>query len=99
MMLGDKVPAIEAEKIGMVYKIFAEENFAQESLLIATTLAQLPTKGLAFTKHALNNSLTNNLETQLIVEDTWQQKAAATLDYNEGVAAFLEKRKPVFTGK
>ncbi|MEO5945021.1 MAG: enoyl-CoA hydratase-related protein [Ferruginibacter sp.] len=99
MMLGDKVAAAEAEKIGMIYKFFEEENFAEESFKIAATLAQMPTKGLAFTKHALNNSLTNSLEEQLVTEDEWQQKAAATEDYSEGVAAFLEKRNPVFKGE
>jgi 2-(1,2-epoxy-1,2-dihydrophenyl)acetyl-CoA isomerase len=83
----------------MIYKFFDEESFAEESFKIAATLAQMPTKGLAFTKHALNNSLTNSLEEQLVTEDQWQQKAAATKDYSEGVAAFLEKRKPVFKGE
>jgi 2-(1,2-epoxy-1,2-dihydrophenyl)acetyl-CoA isomerase len=99
MMLGDKVAAADAEKIGMIYKFFDEESFAEESFKIAATLAQMPTKGLAFTKHALNNSLTNSLEEQLVTEDQWQQKAAATKDYSEGIASFFEKRKPVFKGE
>jgi 2-(1,2-epoxy-1,2-dihydrophenyl)acetyl-CoA isomerase len=98
MMLGDKVSANEAEKLGMVYKVFADENFADESFKIAATLAQMPTMGLAFTKHALNNSFSNSFEAQLIKEDELQQKAAKTNDYNEGVAAFLEKRVPKFNG-
>lgn len=99
MMLGEKVPASEAERLGMIFKVFADESFADESLKIANTLAQMPTKGLAFTKHALNYSLTNTLDAQLLTEDELQQKAAKTYDYNEGVAAFLEKRIPVFKGE
>lgn len=99
MMLGEKVSATEAERIGMIFKVFTDENFADESLKIANTLSQMPTKGLAFTKHALNYSLYSSLDSQLITEDELQQKAAKTHDYNEGVAAFLEKRIPVFKGE
>lgn len=66
---------------------------------MAEMLAAMPTKGLALTKHALNYSATNNLETQLLLEDELQQKAAATHDFKEGVDAFLEKRKPAFKGE
>jgi len=99
MMMGEKVPAIEAERLGMIYKVIADESFADESMKIATTLSQMPTKGLAFTKHALNYSMNSSLESQLLAEDELQQIAASTYDYKEGVAAFLEKRIPVFKGE
>lgn len=99
MMLGDKVPAAEAERLGMVYKVFSAETFDEEAKAVASTLATMPTKGLAFTKHALNYSATNNLEAQLLLEDELQQKAGATHDYKEGVQAFLGKRKPNFKGE
>jgi 2-(1,2-epoxy-1,2-dihydrophenyl)acetyl-CoA isomerase len=97
-MLGDKISAIEAERIGMIYKYFHDEIFFIEAEKIAETLADLPTKGLAFTKQALNLSLEQNLEQQLQTEDNLQQKAALTNDFSEGVSAFLEKRKADFKG-
>lgn len=99
MMLGDKVSATEAQKTGMVYKVFADNIFKEESIKLATILAALPTKALSFIKQALNNSLSTNLEQQLKTEDMLQQKAAATNDFKEGVKAFLEKRNPLFKGE
>jgi 2-(1,2-epoxy-1,2-dihydrophenyl)acetyl-CoA isomerase len=98
MMLGDKISAKEAERIGMIYKYFADEIFFYESEKIATSLSQLPTKGLAYTKQALNKSLEQNLEQQLETEDSLQCKATTTNDFKEGVSAFIEKRKANFKG-
>lgn len=99
MMLADKIMASEAERVGMIYKCFSSETFLEESKKIANTLAQMPTKAFAYTKQALNQSLQNNLEQQLELEDKLQYQSAHTKDYNEGVAAFLEKRTPHFTGE
>ena len=99
MMTGDKVSATDAEKMGMIYKVFSSDTFEEESKKIATTLANMPTKGLAYTKHALNHSFTNSWEEQLLLEDDYQQKAAMTYDYNEGINSFLEKRNPLFKGE
>ncbi len=68
-MLGDKVAAAEAERIGMVYKVYESETFEAASRALAVTLAQLPTRALAFTKQALNYSASNSLEAQLLLEE------------------------------
>ena len=99
MMLGDKVSAEEAEKLGMIYKVFSAEIFMEEAEKIAITLSQMPTHGLALTKKALNASMQNNLNDQLKLESKYQIEAAQTEDYREGVNAFMEKRKPNFIGK
>ena len=99
MMLGEKVTAADAERMGMIYKVFPDETFAENSKNIATYLARMPTKGLAYTKQILSMSFTTSFEEQLHDEDIFQQKAAQTADYKEGVTAFLEKRSPRFTGE
>lgn len=97
-MLGDKVSAIEAEKLGMIYKVFSEESFESEVRNLAERLAKMPTKGLALTKKAFNQAMNNSLDEQLALESKLQIEASETNDYKEGVAAFIEKRKPNFKG-
>tara|TARA_R110002095_G_scaffold130528_1_gene113206 strand:+ start:35 stop:814 length:780 start_codon:yes stop_codon:yes gene_type:complete len=99
MMLGDKVSALDAEKLGMVYKVVPSENFEEEVQKIATTLSKMPTKALGMTKRLLNKSMTNSLEDQLDMEGKLQIEAAQSEDYAEGVNAFVEKRTPNFKGK
>ena len=99
MMLGEKVAAPDAERMGMIYKIFKDDVFLENANNIARFLAEMPTKGLAFTKQALNISFSGNFEEQLHDEDILQQRAAVTKDYQEGVNAFMEERKPVFRGE
>lgn len=99
MMLGDKVGAKDAEAMGMIYKYFADASFAEDAMNIANTLAKMPTKGIGLTKRALNFSMISDLMTQLETEEELQTMAGSTYDYKEGVAAFLEKRKPVFKGE
>ncbi len=99
MMLGNKVMAAEAANMGMIYCHFSDETFDEESWKLAATLAEMPTKGIGLTKKLLNESYANTLSQQLIREGQEQVNAAQTFDYQEGVNAFLEKRKPAFKGK
>jgi 2-(1,2-epoxy-1,2-dihydrophenyl)acetyl-CoA isomerase len=98
-MLGDKIGAVEAERLGMIYKVYEDDEFQGAARALTAVLAQMPTRALAFTKHAFNYSAVNSLEAQLLLEDDLQQKAALTKDYAEGVRAFLEKRAPSFKGE
>lgn len=99
MMLGEKVFAPDAELMGMIYKAIPDEDWDEYIPTLAQRLAAMPTRGLALTKMALNMSLSSNLDQQLSTEEELQTTAGQTEDYNEGVKAFLEKRKAIFKGK
>lgn len=99
MMLGDKISATEAEKMGMIYKVTTLDEFNNTVTTTATTLAQMPTKAIGLTKRLLNVSMTNNLEDQLALEGKLQIEASESEDFKEGVDAFVNKRRPDFKGK
>ncbi len=99
MMMSDKVSATDAERMNMIYKVFPDETFMEETMKIAMYLASMPTKAFALTKKALNSAMDNNLVEQLELEEKYQIVCGNSRDSKEGVSAFLEKRKPVFTGE
>lgn len=99
MMLGDKISAGEAERMGMIYACFEETDFEEKTNQLLTALSKLPTTALILTRKALLESSTNNLEEQLELEKKFQHKAGHSRDFMEGVSAFLQKRVPLFTGK
>ena len=99
MMTADPVSATAAMEMGMIYQIFSDETFEEESWKLVSKLAKMPTKGLGLTKRLLNASYTNNFEEQMEMEEKCQTIAGKTSDFKEGIAAFFEKRKPNFKGE
>jgi 2-(1,2-epoxy-1,2-dihydrophenyl)acetyl-CoA isomerase len=98
-MLAEKVSAQQAVEWGMIHKAVDPNALVKTALDTARYLATQPTKGLGLTKRGFNESLGVRLEDQLDREEELQREAGRTHDYAEGVKAFLEKRKPVFTGE
>jgi len=99
MILAPKVSAKEAEAQGMIWKALPDAELMNEATTLAKKLAAMPTKAIALTKEALNRSQGSTLDAQLDVENELQTIAGLSHDYNEGVKAFLEKRKPVYRGE
>ena len=99
MLTGDKLSAQEGKDLGIVYKILPLESFLNDARAFAQNLANMPTYALGKTKMMLQQSMHNTMDQQLEIEREEQFKASQTFDYNEGVNAFIEKRKPNFKGK
>lgn len=98
-LLGNKLTAEQAEEWGLIYRCVEDADLRNEALKLARHLASQPTAGLALIKRALNASLDNSLDQQLELERDLQRLAGRSADYREGVAAFMEKRTPVFVGR
>jgi 2-(1,2-epoxy-1,2-dihydrophenyl)acetyl-CoA isomerase len=99
MLMAEKLPAPDAERLGMVYKVVPQGEFRSAVETLAAHLATLPTRALWLTKKALRMSAENDLDRQLALEDLLQKEALASTDAKEGITAFMEKRKPAFTGQ
>ena len=98
-MLAEKVDAETAERWGLVYRIYDDDALMPAALAMAQKLAALPTDGLALMKRTFDAAETNGLDAQLDAERDAQSAAGRHPDYAEGVAAFLEKRRPNFRGR
>lgn len=99
MLLGEALPAATAAEWGLIWKAVEDAALMEEARALARKLAQGPTIGLGLIKAALKRSLESTLDAQLDTERDFQRAAAATADFREGVAAFLEKRPAKFTGR
>ena len=97
-LLGDKIDATTAEQWGLIWKCLPDAGLMDAANSMAEHLALAPTKGLAFTKRAIQASYANTLEQQLALEAGMMRELGASEDYREGVAAFMEKRCPHFKG-
>ncbi len=95
---GRKIKSDEALRIGLINRVVADDALQGETIELARRLASLPPVGIGLTKRAINAAWANDLPTQLDYEAMLQTTAGRTRDHREGVTAFLEKRKPKFTG-
>lgn len=98
-MLMPKITAEQAREWGLIWEVVDDADLMATVMPLAEHLATQPTRGFAYTKQAFSASMTNSLQDQLEVEKGLMRAAGFTDDYAEGVKAFLEKRKPEYTGR
>lgn len=98
-MLAETITAEQAADWGLIWKVFDDDRLMSEAQAMCERLAKAPTYALGLTKRALDASVGNDLDAQLTLEHKLQVLAGSSPDYAEGVRAFIEKRKPNFTGK
>jgi 2-(1,2-epoxy-1,2-dihydrophenyl)acetyl-CoA isomerase len=98
-LLGEPMSASDAARIGLVAKVVPADSVVAEARAIAARLADMAPQAVALTKWALQASWTTSLEEQLEMEAQLQGIAGATADHAEGIAAFVDKRPPRFTGE
>jgi 2-(1,2-epoxy-1,2-dihydrophenyl)acetyl-CoA isomerase len=97
--LGQKLSAATAKEWGLIWDVVPAATLMETAQSMVTTLASQATRGFGLTKRALNASFANSLDAQLDVEAQAMSEAGRTADYEEGVRAFLAKRKPIYRGE
>lgn len=98
-LLAERIDAPTAERFGLVWQVLDDEQLMPQARQLAARLAAQPTRACALIKQALNDSFGRDLPAQLELEATLQTQAGRTEDFAEGVAAFLQRRAPVFKGR
>ena len=98
-LLGDPVSAADAVRLGLVGRVVPADQLATEARTVAARLAAGAPRALALTKQALNATWEHGLDAALDYEAYLQDLAGRTKDHAEGLAAFVEKRGPRFTGE
>ncbi|MFT5759405.1 MAG: 2-(1,2-epoxy-1,2-dihydrophenyl)acetyl-CoA isomerase [Alteromonadaceae bacterium] len=98
-MLGERVKAEQALEWGMIWQVADNENLMSEAIVLAERLAAQPPLAMQHTKQLMNTAFEHSLDSQVERERLAMQYLGKTEDYKEGVAAFMEKRKPVYQGK
>jgi 2-(1,2-epoxy-1,2-dihydrophenyl)acetyl-CoA isomerase len=96
---GERISAEEAHRIGLASVVVDAERFEEELAAYAARLAALPTKAIAASKRVMREAQTLSLAETLDLEADVQADLGKTHDFAEGIAAFLEKRSPTFTGE
>jgi 2-(1,2-epoxy-1,2-dihydrophenyl)acetyl-CoA isomerase len=98
-LLGEKLSAEQAAQWGLIWRCVEDAELSTVVDGLATQLAAAPTRGLARTKQAMYEGWGRTLEQQLDIERDYQRELGYSADYAEGVAAFIQKRPPQFTGR
>lgn len=99
MMLGDRIPAEQARDWGLIARVVDDEDLAEESVALATRLAQGPTVALGLIRRLARDTQSLSLSEALAAERDAQREAGRTRDFAHAVAAFLQKRQPRFEGR
>ena len=97
-LLADKLPAEKAAEWGLIWQVVDDADLAATVDKLAAQLAAMPTKALVRTRAAMHAAPNHTLEQQLSMEGGFMRELGWSADFQEGVAAFVQKRAPKFTG-